>query len=513
MLSVAEVAAGQLVATTHIDPLLRPNRPHSFVLSVRDAVGWQTNLTVPAGCRATARPSARGSYEWNIEVPPREAEALSIGLVARRPLGAKQDVTLPSVAIRQGGTPINIDRRFILHGPELKARETLGLHRMNSPDVKLAPWPAERKRLDERGGSVWLSDDDDVQPTFTAALERLDTAPQGRIFLGDIKAAPLGSRWVYRASFDLLHEPGARLDWALPPDAHAEGAALDGEMLPNVVAGKLSVTLPDEMGPRRLYFVWTASEPQWELPRFKIAGSYIVPDSVVWTAYSRPGERIDVDGSLDPAAADIRRAEALLALAREARPTTENSELLRRISARLLLADAEVNGPSSASGISERIPSRQQLELTLAKLKESAQAIRAANLPAPDQEIATGVIQRDSILDQLPYGGAFRGGAPTRWVSTGDAPGSNVRFRSAIPRPERPGLTSLGLALLAMAAFGLLAFMFPFSTRPEQVALIGLIGFAVFGVPGGMIFLLLAGVAALIRVIWLGNRAVRWLGA
>jgi hypothetical protein len=512
-LSVAEVAHGQVVATTYIDPLLRRDRPHSFILSVRDAVGWQVSLIMPTGCGAIARPSTRGSYEWNIEVPPREVEALSIRLVARKPLGAKQDVALPSVAVRQGGAPVNIDRRFVLLGPELRAGEMVGLRRTNSADATLAPWPAECKRLDERGGSVWLSDGDDVQPTFTAALERLDTAPAGRIFLGDIKAAPLGSRWLFRASFDLLHEPGARLDWALPPKARAEGAALDGELLPNVVAGKLSVTLPVEAKPRRLFLVWTASEPQWEPPRINIAGKVIAPDTVVWTAYPLPGERIEVDGSLDPVAADIRRAESLLALAREATPSTDNSELLRRIAARLLLAEAELNGPSVASGIGDRISSRQQLELTLSKLDESAQSLRVANAPAASQESAASLLQRDSIFDQLPYGNFFHGGPPTRWVVAGAASMPEVKFRPANSPSGRSPLTSLGLALLAVFAFGLLALMLPFSTRLEQLALIGLFGFAVFGIPVGTIFVLLTGIAMLIRVIWFGNRAVRWLGA
>jgi hypothetical protein len=344
MLSVAAVADRQIDLTTFINPELRKDRPHSFVVSIQDAEGWETELQA-SGCRSLARNLSGDRKEWTIDVP-RESESLALRLIARRPLASPQKLLLPKVVVLQGELPVRFDHQLALLGPELRDFEMRGLSRTDI--ASLAKWPDVSDRWRERGGSLWKFEAGDVRASVLAAPQPLGSNQEVQLTLTMIEAAPIGNRWSYRASVDLQHDAAASLTALLPAGCTFEGAALDGvEWTLPLGDVRASINLPAGRGVHLLHVAWSSAEPVWEPPAFESGGTTLNGGPILWTVCAPAGRRVDVDSSMGFASLHLRYAEALLRLAQEQEPGGIDDaaaiKLVIRAARRLALAEADLN--------------------------------------------------------------------------------------------------------------------------------------------------------------------------
>ncbi len=518
-LTAVEVAGRRLQVSAIVDATLRGDRPHSFTVTIHDAGNWQIDLQSPPGWKALPKQSPANDRQWIIEVPLHDGAAPPLRIHMQRSLEMKQEVTLPTVSIEAGELPARVDERLLLIGPELRAAEMIGLRPVADPAAALAPWPREHERRQQRGGAVWQTDGGAVHARVVASPVSLSAAPSIRVVMADTEAAPLGDRWVYRTTFDVIHESGATLQCSLPPGMQLEGIAFEGDVLDEKRrpasggAATIAIPLPLEGGPRLLQLVWSTAKPRWEIPQLLSAGQTLSPAAALWTANAQAETQIEAAATLSAASLNLRRAAALLELAGEQNVADAQEEIASRLAARasrwLRLADAGLNGPRLQSHSDERGPDGQPLVDWLARLREQADALR---IPRPRPELADPPIPLQSAtFEKLPYADAFRNGTPTHWIAAGEAPSPAAIH----PRKSWTSISefaSLGVLALTVATLGLLILAFGHSTRPEQIAVAGLIGLVAFGWPGGLIFLALTAIGLFVRFVWVGNRALRWLG-
>jgi len=502
VLRTAEVAGLNLNASIFIDTSLRRDRPHAFRLRVRNATGWQPSVFTPADCLARALAAPAGILEWRIDVPPRENEDLPIEIRFQRPLANTGEFLLPVLEIDQGETPPTVETRLWLVGPEIRERVVNGLQR--DEERNDAAWPVQGEQLKIRGGSRWRVTSGDNLMRIVAAPLPLGTTPAVRIRLANAEAARAGDRWIYRASIDLTHEADAALSATLPAGLRWEAASLDGNDLSINLTGVLAIPLPRTSGIRLLQLAWTSRDPRWELPRLESAGRSIVPDVLLWTAMAPIQDRLEVDRSLSPAAMHLRRAEIQLGIASDLMATPESSAgLVERAWQEFRLADAYLKGPLPGRA-DERGPEGQSLPEWSTRLRERLTALRAER-PKNDAQPAP-------TFDSFPDADSFRSGIPIHWEVATAGPAVTPTWRRSVQASSLPLLATFGLYGVGLLLLSLLWLALRRATRPEQIVLLGLIGFVAFGLPYGYAFLVLAILALLGRVAWASRRFVLWLG-
>jgi len=264
-----------------------------------------------------------------------------------------------------------------------------------------------------------------------------------------------------------------------------------------------------EPGARFLQLVWTNPAASWDLPRFESTGLPIPAAEILWSAYSRAGERIEADGSLSLASLELHRADALLRLVGERDVLDEavGSRILIRAARWLRLAEVNLNGPKFEARSDERGPSGQPMAEWLQHLKEQTTAMRFG-LPRPDALSIANLPLREQTFERLPYADAFRCGIPAHWSVVPNIEPQAVRVRT---RPMLPAIASFVLLAVAITALGTLKLFAP-SLRPEQIAVTGIVGFAAFGFHEGLVFLVISAMMALVRLALIGNRVARWIG-
>jgi hypothetical protein len=519
LLTAVEVAERRLQVSATIDSVLRGERPHSFVVTVHDAGNWEIDLQLPLGWKSHPEKSPANVRRWIIDVPARDGDAPPLRLHMRRPVELKQEFTLPGVSVEAGELSARVERQLLLIGQEVRAAEMIDLRQVADPAAALAPWPRERERWQQRGGAVWQTNGGQPLARVVASPVSLSAAPSIRVVMADTEAAPLGNRWVYRTTYDFLHESGATLQCSLPPGMQLEGIAFEGDVLerrsspaPNGL-DTIEIPLPADGGPRLLQLVWSTAQPRWEIPQLQSAGQTLLPTETLWTANAQAATQIETAGTLSAASLNLRRAAVLLELVGEQNATDASEEIASRLAARasrwLRLADAGLNRPRSESR-NERGPDGSPLADWLARLREQAGSLR---IPRPRTESADAPIPLQlATFEKLPYADAFRTGTPTHWIAVSGGPASPVGIHPRKPWALISEFASLGVLALVVAALGLLILAFGQSTRPEQIAVAGLIGLVSFGWPGGLVFLSLTAIGLLARFVWAGNRALRWLG-
>jgi hypothetical protein len=509
--TTAEVVDRRLRIRTVIETNLRHDRSHSLVLAASESSDWTIDVSGPVHGYVGPNSVRGDDREWVVEIPSRDRQRTPITVTMSRPLLSREEVKFPPISISQGDRTIPIDRWFAFFGPEIRPRAGPELRRApEKPELILAHQPNDLTMWHERGGALWKADTSASTIQVVAAPSPLGETPFVRIGLIDMEVVRIGALWVYRASVDFVHERAATLDCVLPSGAALAGFVLDGAELPVEASdSRIAIPLPYAGAARLLQMVWTSPAPSWDAPKFSTGGKPLAGTTVLWTAMSGPGERIEVGTTESPAAQNLKRAEALLRIAVDADSSTWSDESVQRLARRALrranLADAAIL-PRSETNSSEHGPDGVSLDEWAKRLREQAQALRltrpaGANIPV-----------REHAYDKLPFANLFQTGTPLRWSVTSQSNAREVRIQPASSWSPVPALASIGMLAIAVIVLGGLMLLLSRQTRPEQAAVIGLIAMIAFGSIEGILFLGLTALAMFIRVAWAGNRVYRWLG-
>jgi hypothetical protein len=509
--SIAEVVDRRLRVATHIEANLRPDRLHSIVLNAGDSTGWDVVVDGPSNSRVVPGPVLAESREWVIDIPAGDSQRNTFTVTMSRALSSTQQIELPAISVMQGERPIPIQRWIALIGPELRVPDGKQHPVKEKPEVVLFNYPRELSAWRERGGTLWTEPARNSSLQILAAPTSLSTAPSVQIELIDIETIRIGQQWICRAAVDLVHEQGAILECVMPPDCRLAGIAVDGlEQFVQAGSERIPIALPFAAGPRLLQLVWTTSTQTWEPPIFVNNGKQLQNTAVLWSAAAQQSERIEVGSAESAALHNLRRADALLRMATDPEsvswPDASRQRLLARASRWARLADPALSGPRSSIVAAERGPNGISVTEWATRMREQAQSLRGSRA-AP-----TGDTIRETTFGKMPFAGAFQTGMPIRWSTSSEMAASDVSIRRGSPWTPFPALATFGLIVVAVGLLGTLMLMLGRQTRPEQAAVLGLIGAAAFGPIEGVVFLGLTLLALVVRAAWTGKRIYGWLG-
>lgn len=509
--TIAEVVERRLRCTVVLDLNLRRDRPHSLVVALQEAANWEAVVEEAPNMRVQKRTN-RESVQWLIDLPASDTPRPPIVLVVSRAITGAHEVALPSLTISEGDRPVAANRWFAFVGPEIREQPSAELRKAAElAEVLLANRPREAVLLRDRGGRIWSDIAGNAQPKALVAALPLALLPGVRVGLLDVEVALSSQPSICRAAIDLLHESGATIDCQLPQGGTLVGWAIDGVELPLPSRkDRFAVPLLPDGGPRLLQMVWTVSEAVWEAPTLISGNERVRVDAELWSALAPAGERLDVASAESMALHNLKRADALVRFAADRDRIVWPDSTLQQMGARALrrsrLADTAMAGPRADVFTGERGPNGIALVDWSVRLREQAQSLRGKG------PILSAASLRETTYDRLPFSREFQTGTPVRWSIAASQPPPEVRLRPVTASAPLSELASLGFIALAVAALGLLMLLLERSTRPEQAAVIALLGAAAFGPAEALPFIVLAALAVLVRVGWAGKRVYRWLG-
>jgi hypothetical protein len=548
VLMTAEVVSGQLAFASYVEYRADGGHPVEVVLRHWDG---PARLDVRgARLRSEARRQG-GERSWVLDLPAGSSRAVTMTLSGTMPL-PPGGVPFPDVAVSGAAR----QDRWLAAGRRGLAAE--GAKELSSVAALPADAPlpaagrAEAARLLGEGGGLWKV----AGPGWGLRLlprRRPEGEAPVRVALTERASAVVdGRHWLHEAVLWLYHEANTDLNVALPPQARVLGVTVDGLAVTPLQASadSLWVPLPGAAGARRVRLRW-AYDPNAEpldrprLQRPRTPGATDGP--VVWTVHvpaeyaASPGavEERGRTVTLGPAAADLARAEAqyrLSAALAEGPGAPQEAALAlaqRRFyqfcrhaeAARLL--GANPGGPVNLQGqnFDDWLSDLRDKDVQLArahkfeKVRERAERDAAEGAPLALEPASPGELPQLAGVGMVQAPGP-RGdplperGTPLRW-QTGpetDAPRLLLTARGEQQAKRSVGLTLLLAVLLlavwALAHFpGVLAWVRAF--WPEQVALLGCLGWQAYGPALPLLLLVVAGVSA--RLLFLGRRLLALL--
>jgi hypothetical protein len=542
VLTTAGMVAGRLFFTAHIE--YRPVRDGGRGVEVR-LRHWDGEVRLDAPTALQRAEARRGTeHVWRLDLPTGSASTLTLS--GTMPLPAA-GVTAPDVIVSGAA---RLERWVAVGGPGLTTEgpqhlATLAAGARGLPELPAAG-RAEAARLQEDGGTLWK-----VEEGADWAL-RLRPRPSGegpvRVALTErVSAVVDGRRWAHEAIVWLYHEANTDLHVALPEGAHVLGATVDGAAVTplRASADSLWVPLPGAAGACRVRLRWAfdpeaepLDRPILQRPRLRDAAD----GPVVWTVHVPAAYTASLGLEMgrgravpsSPALLDLARAEAQyrlsvsLAAGEGPLPAPALALAQRRFHqfSRYAEADRVLTGSGSGftnlqgQGFDEwlhdlkaknrELAGRSKFEELRARAEREATEVGplAVEPAAPDEmpELAgVGMMQAPGPRDD----GLPERGTPLRWQTGPSADAPRVLLRSVSEQQTRRAAgASLLLAMLlvvvwAVAQFpGVLAWVRAF--WPEQVALLGCVGWQTYGPALALLFLIILGVTA--RLLFLGRR-------
>jgi hypothetical protein len=548
VLTTAEVVEGQLTFSSFVE-YRADGAGHAVEVRLRR---WDGEARLDAGdLRRRSEAHGGGEHSWVIDVPPATGPVL-LTLSGTMPVPAA-GIAFPDVTVTGAA---RTDRWLAVGGRGLategaKQLTALAAVPRAGPDVPAAG-RARAERLLADGGTLWKVGGADWALRLLPRRRPDDAAPV-RVALTERASAVVdGRHWVHEAVVWLYHDANTDLDVALPEGAHVLGVTVDGLAAAplRAPADSLRVPLPGATGACCVRLRW-AFDPEAEpldrprLQRPRLRGAADGP--VVWTVHVPADHSASFGpeegrGRMVPAGAatpDLARAEAQYrlsaALAEAQGPTTAAALALaqRRFYQFCRYAEAgrllTAGGPGAVSlqgkGFDEWLQDLREKNSSLAREhhfeevreraeREAAEAGPLALEPTAPAELpdlaGAGVAPAPGPRgDPLP-----QRGTPLRWQTgpEGDAPRLLLTSLSDQQTKRAMGATLLLAVLLvlvwALAHFpGALAWVRTF--WPEQVALLGCLGWQTYGPALPLLFLIVLGVTA--RVLFLARRLLALL--
>jgi hypothetical protein len=507
---------------------------------------WDGDVLLQAPEVASRREHRRdpAGRTWTLELVPGVTGPYRFILSGSLPLEAHSRLVLPDVRVE--GTARQ-ERWLGVSGPDLAADEPQGVRAVPLDDPALATWPQEASRLRGTGGTAWKVEADAWRLRVLPGYPVAGTAPV-QVFLTELAAAVVdGRRWVHQATYWLYHEAGTDLSIELPAAATVLAVAIDGtEVTPLQPAReRLWLPLPGRAGARAVRFRWVyqdglepVARPNLERPRLDA----VAEDLTGWTVHVPAGYHLVSSGS-------------------PARPAGAAERELLRAYAQLLLSRALVErmGGSTGGPAAAQLPAVQERFYRACRLAESwlalpgepragagpqgqsladwLQELKAANsslarqysferVRAHAEQQGMASAAQPAVGDEpLPGPGPGQWatgpsdplterGTPTYWWAAAAAAPPSLSLRAEWVQQLRRSLAATGLMLLlAASAWGLAqrprAVAWFRALWPEQLALLGWVGWAGFGLSWPAALFVLLGLGS--RLFLLGRWGLAYL--
>lgn len=530
----AEVRDGRLTFTATVDfPDVR-GELRAVQLRLRHWEGEEVRLHADQLARPPRERRSARDRLWLLELKPGVGAGYRLQLTSSAPLAeAGADVPMPDVSVPG---MVARERLLAVAGAELAAEAPSGLRAIPQPGLALRAWPGEAERLSRAGGSAWRVTAPDWRLRLVTRERPEGPAPL-RILLTERSAAVAdGRRWLHEAAFWLWHEANADLTVALPAPADFVAASVDGAEVTATQPepGRLWLPLPRRTGLLRVRLRWRYAEAEPldrpNLGRVQAGGEAAGP--VLWTVAVPPGweaagGNLQAGAGADAARA-LYRAAALLAFSRQRAEGGRGPAVAESLAAAqddfyrccrdaghvldLAGAGAMVPGPGG-QGL------REWLRELLAENREWAsragwEEVRAAaERHAREGEPPAARADRPASPAAGPAPPALDPtdrGTPLFGQLTADSPPPQLRLGPAA-QPWDAAFLLAGGQWLAVAAVVWGLTLFPtWAARlrpfwPEQIALLGLLGWHLAGPTLAVLFLLVLGAVG--RLVVLASRA------
>jgi hypothetical protein len=394
-------------------------------------------------------------------------------------------------------------------------------------------WPKEADRVRRTGGLAWSVQGDPWGLRLLPLVRPTEQAPV-QVFLTEQSSAVVdGRRWLHEADLWFHHPASADLSIRLPEGVRVLAVAVDGAAATplQTAAGRLLLRLPAGPGTRWVRLRWMyeddqddrggAAPPLRTQPRLQrpvLEGAANGP--VVWTVYAPPGHEVQPGAgavALSAASVELRRADAQYRVSRalvEAAPEHGRFPPDALDAAQRRFYESCRYAALGLGSSADLGPKGQPLADWLQELQEQNRRLARAH---GFEALRTQAEQARTNTPEQAWGRpTARHGVPTHWGA--DSPEAPPQLQLAPVRgdsPRRAVAVSLLLGVLLLSVWvlaqfpGILAWCRAF--WPEQMALLGLLGWQALGPNLAVIFLLALGLSA--RIVYLIQWGAAWLRA
>jgi hypothetical protein len=520
-LTLVEARGGRLTFNAVLDIQARQDEVTEMTVQLRSWSGGKVQLEAPGISARPAPGSGEASPTWVISVPPGSGR-YEVRLSGSQPMKPGLEVPMPEVRVT-GAT--RLQQWVAVAGRELRTDEFHDLQAVADPPAALRWWPAEAERV-RRAGTAWEVGGKNWHVNLLPR-NALGSARSVQVFLCDRAATVVdGRRWIHQASYWLYHEAGRDLTLTLPDRSSVLAAAIDDtEVTPmQPEPNRLWLPLSGAAGVHHLRLSWMFEDgaESFERPRLQaLALDGVGEFPTLWTVRTPNGYQMasafsEAETS-SAAAHELRRAEAQLQLCTllAERMPSNGAEALRP---RLLAAQERFYRACHRARFQADMTSglERQLQELLGRNRQMAQdhgleALRSQvekevrDHPAvPSPDLARGRAPGE-LLPQP--------GTATYWLTL--LPSSAPQLMLADLHREQTRQATFASWLLAGVLLGVWILSLSAAAAwirffwPEQMAGLGVLGAALFGLNWVSIFLVLLGVIG--RLLVASGWLMRWL--
>ncbi len=525
MFTALEVRDRQLTFTTQVE--CRPLKGELRTVRLR-LRHWEGDpiLTAPAPSQVREAHRAPGERIWVIEFPKPLTGPYQFNLAGHLPLDEAAGLTAPEITVGGVARP---QHWIAVGGKELTAEGAEGLRAVSAGDRETADlpetWRKEIDRLHTDGGGLWRAEQEAWTLRMIPRPRSADSAAV-RVFLTERVTAPVdGHRWGHVADYWLYHEAGTDLNVKLPPEARVVSMSVDGTAVTPLQssANSLWIPLPGIAGARRVRLRWEYPEgesltrPRLQVPVIDQAGAR--EGVILWTiriptgyeAGLPPKENRTALRASSSAAFGLARAEAQyrlsLALAEASQTSVPlSSDAFRSAQQRFFnalrhaeyerhhdsagAADDSLAGQTFDDWLQDLQKKNRQLGQTfkaIEPLQAEAEKLARTGAPLPADDPGAG----PELAGVVMVGGPADGGLPVRgvalrWQGRPDMGPPDVKLvsTSEATRWQSVELTIL-LVLVLLLAWVLSSRptlrLWVVAFWPEQLALLGCLGWQILG--------------------------------
>jgi hypothetical protein len=528
VLTFAEVADRQLRFTTTVDYKINHGELGRVQVRLRNWEAEQVELQAERVALRRGPARTLGGRSWQLTLQPGVTGRYRLTLRGSMPVeGAAVGVPMPEVTV-QGVE--SSQYKLAVAGDELAVEARSGLDRLNNPAKELAPWPGAAERVERTRGQAWRVQGPEWQLRLLPRARALEAAPV-RIFLLEQSAAVMdGRHWMHEARCWLRHEAHTDLNVDFPAPARVVAAVVDGvEVTPlQPDSARLWLPLPGRAGVRCVRLRWLYEEAE-SLDRPNLASPRVV-DAIEgpalwtvlvpagWDAARNTAAHSLGTGATREGALALHRAEAQLRicqeLCRQERDAATSAPLAaaqRRFARYCRHARHALDAGGNFAGVTG--PEGRTLADWLDKLQADNRLL--ANQNGFDALVENPKSEKE--VSDSDFG--FRAsdlrddGTPISWqAQPGEGP-PLLHLTARYHQQTRQALAASGQWLGVLVVVWLLSFVPLLLPRlrlfwPEQIALLGIIGWYLAGWTLVVLLLLLVAVCGRIFLLARGVRSL-----